>query len=46
MQILGMIIISNNPQLIKPSIICLKEVLMFNFNVSYFELESDFDPND
>jgi len=37
---------SKNVGLVKPALKCLKEVLMFNFNVSYFELETDFDPNE
>ncbi|CAD8099021.1 unnamed protein product [Paramecium sonneborni] len=32
--------------LYKQALASLKDILMFNFNVSYFELESDFDPND
>ncbi|CAD8167574.1 unnamed protein product [Paramecium pentaurelia] len=32
--------------LYKPALTSLKDILMFNFNISYFELEQDFDPND
>ncbi|CAD8092099.1 unnamed protein product [Paramecium sonneborni] len=45
-EIVCRIVKNSPPQLYKQSLSTLKDILMFNFNVSYFELESDFDPND